>query len=134
MFYTIKGCSKSQLYFGLFHASLLSFRHSYNIANNGLLWGVFIFKTLPEIIKNLCDFSDGAITPESSTEVVLSLNLLSEVTPLLDYIDSSTACNSIQYLSNKLLCLNIINKEQCDSIVAKRLIHIFHKLNIILSM
>lgn len=85
--------------------------------DHGPQWGAFTFIKLPHIIKHLYEDSKSF---KASEEVIQGFEMLLEMFPLLDFIDSHTACSSIELLLNELVKLDFVTESQCSSIIARR--------------
>lgn len=92
-------------------------RDSLSKEDHGPQWGAFTFIKLPHIIKHLCEDSKSF---KASEEVIQGFEMLLEMFPLLDFIDSHTACSSIELLLNELVKLEFVTENQCSSIIARR--------------
>lgn len=92
-------------------------RDSLSKEDHGPQWGAFTFIKLPHIIKHLCEDSKSF---KASEEVIQGFEMLLEMFPLLDFIDSHTACSSIELLLNELVKLDFVTESQCSSIIARR--------------
>jgi len=92
-------------------------RDSLSKEDHGPQWGAFTFIKLPHIIKHLCEDSKSF---KASEEVIQGFEMLLEMFPLLDFIDSHTACSCIELLLNELVKLDFVTENQCSSIIARR--------------
>lgn len=92
-------------------------RDSLSKEDHGPQWGAFTFIKLPHIIKHLCEDSKSF---KASEEVIEGFEMLLEMFPLLDFIDSHTACSSIELLLNELVKLDFVTENQCSSIISRR--------------
>lgn len=92
-------------------------RDSLSKEDHGPQWGAFTFIKLPHIIKHLCEDSKSF---KASEEVIQGFEMLLEMFPLLDFIDSHTACSSIELLLNELVKLDFVTENQCSSIITRR--------------
>lgn len=117
IFYILKGYSYSRLYCELIRACLLCLRDSLSEKDPGPQWGAFTFIKLPHIIKQLCEDSKCF---KASEEVIQGFEMVLEMFPLLDFIDSHTADSSIELLLNELVKLDFVTESQCSSIIARR--------------
>ncbi|VVC40476.1 Mediator complex, subunit Med24, N-terminal [Cinara cedri] len=113
----IKGYSNPRLYCELIRACLMCMRDSLSKEDHGPQWGAFTFIKLPHIIKHLCEDSKSF---KASEEVIQGFEMLLEMFPLLDFIDSHTACSSIELLLNELVKLDFVTENQCSSIISRR--------------
>ncbi|XP_016661657.1 mediator of RNA polymerase II transcription subunit 24 isoform X2 [Acyrthosiphon pisum] len=113
----IKGYSNPRLYCELIRACLMCLRDSLSKEDHGPQWGAFTFIKLPHIIKHLCEDSKSF---KASEEVIEGFEMLLEMFPLLDFIDSHTACSCIELLLNELVKLEFVTENQCSSIIARR--------------
>lgn len=113
----LQGYSNSRLYCELIRACFMCLRDSLSKEDHGPQWGAFTFIKLPHIIKHLCEDSKSF---KPSEEVIQGFEMLLEMFPLLDFIDSHTACSSIELLLNELVKLDFITESQCSSIIARR--------------
>lgn len=112
-----KGYSNPRLYCELIRACLMCLRDSLSEEDHGPQWGAFTFIKLPHIIKYLCEDSKSF---KASEEVIQGFEMLLEMFPLLDFIDSHTACSSIELLLTELVKLDFVTENQCSSIIARR--------------
>ncbi|XP_050548691.1 mediator of RNA polymerase II transcription subunit 24 isoform X1 [Daktulosphaira vitifoliae] len=113
----IKSYSNSRLYCELIRACLMCLRDSLSNEDHGPQWGAFTFIKLPHIIKQLCKDSASF---KASEEVIQGFEMLLDMFPLLDFIDSHTACSSIELLLRELIKQDFVTESQCSSIISQR--------------
>lgn len=74
---------------------------------------------------------DNGENVEFSQDIVDSFDLLLQLTPLLDIMDSKCNCNFVECILNELLKVNLINSKHVTQINEKRyffLTEYFYKL------
>ncbi|KAL0268602.1 UNVERIFIED_CONTAM: hypothetical protein PYX00_010471 [Menopon gallinae] len=117
----LKGYSNPRLYCDIMRACLISLNSVLGTSEESL-WGAFTILKLPHIFKqlhwNLRD--ETTQNSEYSQDIVDSFDLLLQLTPLLDIMDSKCNCNFVECLLNELLKVNLINSKHVSQINDKR--------------
>lgn len=72
------------------------------------------------MILNFVFVDDLTQSSEYSQDIVDSFDLLLQLTPLLDIMDSKCNCNFVECILNELLKINLINKGHVTLINEKR--------------
>ncbi|KAK6631151.1 hypothetical protein RUM43_014247 [Polyplax serrata] len=121
MLQKLKGYSNSRLYCDIMRACLISLNSVLGTSEESQ-WGAFTILKLPHIFKqlhsNLRDESSQSF--EFSQDIVDSFDLLLQLTPLLDIMDSKCNCNFVECILNELLKVNLISSKHVTYINEKR--------------
>lgn len=112
LFQQLKGYSNARLYAELLRGSLLSL-HDVNQTTHDGQWGAFTFLKVPNVLAELVNKSD-------CTSVAAAIELLLQHTPLLDAMDATSSCSTLESLLEELLKARLITDEQMQMLLAKR--------------
>ncbi|EEB09924.1 Thyroid hormone receptor-associated protein complex 100 kDa component, putative [Pediculus humanus corporis] len=110
-----------RLYCDIMRACLINLNSVLGTSEESL-WGAFTILKLPNIFKQLhCTLRDDATQSyEYSQDIVDSFDLLLQLTPLLDIMDSKCNCNFVECILNELLKVNLISSKHVTYINEKR--------------
>lgn len=89
---------------------------------NYRVWGAFFLFKVPQILKQL-NLQTKNVDDKSldfSEDIVKAFEMLMECTPILDLLDTTFQCNSIECILLELMKQNLINEENCKRIVERR--------------
>ncbi|XP_055629247.1 mediator of RNA polymerase II transcription subunit 24 [Toxorhynchites rutilus septentrionalis] len=122
----LKGYSLSRLYCEIIRASLISLNNVSGTARESIVCA-FTFIKVPQIIRQIhlqCrvlnpnDFEDAKL--DYAPEVVEAFDSLLQDSPILDFMDTRCACNTVECLLNEMLKHHLVNEQYLKLIVAKR--------------
>lgn len=121
MLQRLKGYSNPRLYCDIMRAFLISLNSVLGTSEEAQ-WGAFTILKLPHIFqqlhKNLKD--DSTQNNKYSQDIVDSFDLLLQLTPLLDIMDSKCSCNFVECILNELLKIKLITSSHVSLINEKR--------------
>ena len=117
----LKNYTNARLYCELIRASLMSLHSVVGLLNESH-WGAFIFLKVPLIIKELHtnSLNNSEEKFKYSQDVLDAFELLLHFSPLLDKIDATYLCNTVECLLNKLQKLNLVTEEQNKQLSSRR--------------
>lgn len=120
MIQRLKNYSLSRLYFEVIRACLVSLFVSGT--NRESIWCAFTFIKVPHIIKELSRQRKVAAFEEELNycpDVIAAFEMLLQ-DPILDYIDTKCACNTVEYLLTELTKQGLVNEDQVKEFSATR--------------
>lgn len=124
MIQRLKNYSLSRLYFEVIRACLVSLFVSGT--NRESIWCAFTFIKVPHIIKELSgQRKKAAMFGEELNycpDVIAAFEMLLQ-DPILDYIDTKCACNTVEYLLTELTKQGLVNESQVKEFSATRYLY-----------
>lgn len=120
MIQQLKNYPMSRVYSELIRSALVSLHNVSSESDIGResMWFAFTFIRVPHIIKQLSLKHDTQLT-DHSPDVVKALDTLID-DPTLDFLDTSCACNTVEYLLNELAKHNLINAQHVQQFASQR--------------
>ncbi|KAI4498103.1 hypothetical protein M0802_006927 [Mischocyttarus mexicanus] len=116
----LKSYSNARLYCEIMRACLMCL-HNVTGTFNESQWGAFTFLKVPVILKELHNATlSGDDKYEYSQDILDSLELLLQFTPLLDIMDTTCSCNCIECLLNELQKVNLVTEKQAKQLSSRR--------------
>jgi mediator of RNA polymerase II transcription subunit 24 len=131
MIQKLKRYSMARLYCEIIRSCFITLCHVKEV--NYRVWGAFFLFKVPQILKQLhVQTKNVDDKVDYSDDIVKAFDMLMECTPILDLLDTTFQCNSLQALIMELLKQNLINEENAKRIVEEREISIskLEKFNI----
>lgn len=125
MIQQLKNYPVTRIYGELIRSALISLQNVSNESdiNRESMWYAFTFIRVPQIIKQLSlrhgKTMNNANGLEYSPDVVKALDTLID-DPTLDFLDTTCACNTIEYLLNELAKHNLITAQHVQQFAAQR--------------
>lgn len=125
MIQQLKNYPVTRIYGELIRSALISLQNVSNESdiNRESMWYAFTFIRVPQIIKQLSlrhgKTMNNANGLEYSPDVVKALDTLID-DPTLDFLDTTCACNTIEYLLNELAKHNLITAQHAQQFAAQR--------------
>lgn len=119
MIQKLKKYSMARLYCEVIRSCFITLCHVKEV--NYRVWGAFFLFKVPQILKQLnvqtksCDDK-----LDFSEDIVKAFEMLMECTTILDLLDTTFQCNSIECILMELVKQNLISEENCKRIVEKR--------------
>lgn len=107
MIQRIKGYSNARLYCELIRACLMILNDVLGTSKESQ-WGAFTFLKVPHILQQLHNTNKGG-EEEFSQDVVDSLELLMQFSPLLDTMDARCSCNNLECFLSELSKLKLVS-------------------------
>lgn len=119
MIQKLKKYSMARLYCEIIRSCFITLCHVKEV--NYRVWGAFFLFKVPQILKQLHLQTKNADNKlDHSEDIVKAFEMLLECTPILDLLDTTFQCNSLQCILLELVKQNLINEENCKKIVDKR--------------
>uniref|UniRef100_A0A1B6DIW1 Mediator of RNA polymerase II transcription subunit 24 n=1 Tax=Clastoptera arizonana TaxID=38151 RepID=A0A1B6DIW1_9HEMI len=121
MIQRIKGYNNVRLYCELMRACLMILNDVLGTSKESQ-WVAFTFLKVPHILQQLhnTNSSTGSRQEDYSQDVVESLELLMQFSPLLDTIDARCSCNNVECFLTELVKLNLVTDGHAQIFTAKR--------------
>ncbi|KAL2740800.1 mediator of RNA polymerase II transcription subunit 24 [Vespula squamosa] len=120
MIQRLKSYTNARLYCEIMRACLMCL-HNVTGTFNESQWGAFTFLKVPVILKELHTATlNGDEKYEYSQDILDSLELLLQFTPLLDIMDTTCSCNCIECLLNELQKVNLVTEKQAKQLSSRR--------------
>lgn len=114
----IKGYSMPRLYCEIIRACLISLNNVSGTTRESM-WCAFTFIKIPHILKQL-NHSQRDDKLDYSPDVVSAFELLLEDPPILDFMDTKCACNTVECLLTEMQKQRLINDKYIKHFSAKR--------------
>lgn len=119
MIQKLKKYSMARLYCEVIRSCFVTLCHVKEV--NYRVWGAFFLYKVPQILKQLhLQTKNVDDKLDFSEDIVKAFEMLMEGTPILDLLDTTFQCNSIECFLVELMKQNLINEENCKRIVEKR--------------
>ncbi|XP_066597518.1 mediator of RNA polymerase II transcription subunit 24 isoform X2 [Prorops nasuta] len=116
----LKSYTNSRLYCEIIRACLMCL-HNVTGSVKESQWGAITFLKVPLILKELHAATvNGEEKFEYSQDILDAFDLLLQFTPLLDIMDTTCSCNSVEYLLNELQKVNLITEKQVKQLSNRR--------------
>ncbi|XP_034934467.1 mediator of RNA polymerase II transcription subunit 24 isoform X2 [Chelonus insularis] len=119
----LKGYTNARLYCEIIRACLMCL-HNVTGTFKESQWGAVTFLKIPFILKELHVASLNASGQEDrfeySQDIVDAFELLLQFTPLLDIMDATCSCNSVECLLNELHKVNLVSERHVKQISSRR--------------
>lgn len=112
LFQTLKGYNNTRLYAELLRGSLLSLHDVSQTTHEGQ-WGAFAFLKVPNILSELVDKNDF-------NSVANAIELLLQHIPLLEMMDATSSCSTLESLLEELGKARLISNEQIQLLMSRR--------------
>ncbi|CRK99434.1 CLUMA_CG012704, isoform A [Clunio marinus] len=119
MIQKLKRYSTSRLYCEIIRSCFITLCHVKEV--NYRIWGAFFLFKLPLILKQIhlqTKTSDDKM--DFSEDVIKAFEMLMECTPIVDLMDTTFQCNSIECFLVELMKHNLISEDNFKKIVDKR--------------
>lgn len=120
MIQQLKNYPMARVYSELIRSALVSLHNvsSESDISRESMWFAFTFIRVPQIIKQLSLKNDVQLANHSA-DVVKALETLID-DPTLDFLDTTCACNTIEYLLNELAKHNLITAQHVQQFASQR--------------
>jgi mediator of RNA polymerase II transcription subunit 24 len=119
MIQKLKKYSMARLYCEVIRSCFITLCHVKEV--NYRVWAAFFLYKVPQILKQLhLQTKNVDEKLDFSEDIVRAFEMLMEATPILDLLDTTFQCNSIECFLVELMKQNLINEENCKKIVDKR--------------
>ncbi|KAH0545736.1 mediator of RNA polymerase II transcription subunit 24 [Cotesia glomerata] len=119
----LKGYSNPRLYCEIMRACLLCL-HNVTGTVKESQWGAVTFLKVPFILKELHATTVTPGSPEEkleySQDIIDAFELLLQFAPLLDIMDATCSCNSVECLLNELQKVNLVTEKQVKQLSSRR--------------
>lgn len=122
MIQRLKGYTNARLYCEIMRACLMCL-HNVTGTVKESQWGAVTFLKVPFILKELhaTTLSPGQDDKfEYSEDILDAFELLLQFTPLLDVMDATCSCNSVECLLNELLKVKLVTQKHVEQLSSKR--------------
>ncbi|KAK8738535.1 hypothetical protein OTU49_003924 [Cherax quadricarinatus] len=117
----LQGLSTKELYLELLKNSFLGLSCPEFHPYQELKWVGFTFIKVPTILYTIHVILSGEATGGESEDLLTAVQNLSQLTLLLDQVDSRINCNCLEYLLNELVNkTNLISERDAQAIIAVR--------------
>lgn len=119
MIQKMKKYSMARLYCEIIRSCFITLCYVKDV--NYRVWGAFFLFKVPQILKQLNLYTKNVDDKaDFSEDIIKAFEMLMESTPILDLLDTTFQCNSIECILVELVKQNLINEENCKRIVEKR--------------
>ncbi|XP_008553278.1 mediator of RNA polymerase II transcription subunit 24 [Microplitis demolitor] len=119
----LKGYSNPRLYCEIIRACLMCL-HNVTGTVKESQWGAVTFLKIPFILKELHATTVTPGSPEEkleySQDIVDAFELLLQFAPLLDIMDATCSCNSVECLLNELQKVNLVTEKHVKQLSSRR--------------
>ncbi|KAG7210795.1 hypothetical protein KM043_012286 [Ampulex compressa] len=116
----LKSYTTPRLYCEIIRACLMCL-HNVTGTSKESQWGAFTFLKVPVILKELHATNlIGDDKLEYSQDILDAFELLLQFTPLLDVMDTTCSCNSVECLLNELQKVNLVTEKQAKQLSSRR--------------
>ncbi|CAD6227827.1 GSCOCG00006285001-RA-CDS [Cotesia congregata] len=119
----LKGYSNPRLYCEIMRACLLCLHNATGTVKESQ-WGAVTFLKVPFILKELHATTVTPGSPEEkleySQDIIDAFELLLQFAPLLDIMDATCSCNSVECLLNELQKVNLVTEKQVKQLSSRR--------------
>ncbi|KAG7166653.1 AP-3 complex subunit beta-1-like 1 [Homarus americanus] len=117
----LQGLSTMELYLELLRNSFIGLSCPEHRAYQELKWVGFTFIKVPSILYTIHVIFSGESTSGESEDLLTAVQRLSQLTILLDQVDSRINCNCLEYLLNELVNkTSLISETDAQAIIAVR--------------
>jgi mediator of RNA polymerase II transcription subunit 24 len=122
MIQKLKKYSMPRMYCEIIRSCFITLCHVKDV--NYRVWGAFTLYKVPQILKQLSmhnSHGKGSFDEKSTDEdISKAFDMLLECTPILDLLDTTFACNSIECILVELKKLNLVSESTVLRLVEKR--------------